>query len=337
MGGLALKNTVTRRYERKEYEKAKAEIFAVLGKTFKKFDTPRHFESKESFGDIDIIVSKEGLDFSETQHFDGTIYEYIKDTFKPNEIFVNGNAYSFNYDELQVDIILVEAKDFDSNYHYLAFNDLGNFMGRIAQMFGIKYGQEGLWYVHEIKGQRVGKIMISKDYPEIFEALGLSYEQWEKGFDSLEEIFEYIVNSPFFDSKMYNLESLNKINRDRNAKRKSYMSFLEYIAERYPNIEYEFEEKSEYLKYVMNRFPDAQIDMNIKKLEYEFAQKAYIKSKINGGIVMKEYGLEGKAIGIGMAKFKDFIQVECGTDYDKFVLETTQKELLHVFEVANEL
>jgi len=57
--------------------------------------------------------------------FYGNMNDYIDATFKPNEIFHNGNAWSFDYKELQVDFITCADEDYDSNYHYLAFNDLG--------------------------------------------------------------------------------------------------------------------------------------------------------------------------------------------------------------------
>lgn len=112
---------------RQEFEDVKNELFEVLSKDFVRYDIPRFFHNKESFGDIDIIVSME--------NFKKNMRVYIEETFKPNEIFHNGNAWSFDYKELQVDIITCSAEDFDSNYHYLAFNDLGNFIGRLAQTF----------------------------------------------------------------------------------------------------------------------------------------------------------------------------------------------------------
>ena len=59
MGGRALKNTYTRRYQRDEFISIKNELFDIMSSTFKKYSIPRYFVDKESFGDIDIIVSME--------------------------------------------------------------------------------------------------------------------------------------------------------------------------------------------------------------------------------------------------------------------------------------
>ena len=63
MGGLALKSTYTRRYQRDEYEALEKEMFEILSGTFKNYETPRYFESKESFGDMDVILSMQDRDW----------------------------------------------------------------------------------------------------------------------------------------------------------------------------------------------------------------------------------------------------------------------------------
>lgn len=125
MGGRALKKTFTRRYSRVEFDKVSKELINILEKTFVKAETPLFFRNKETFGDIDIIVNKEISEHS--RYHEINVREYIQETFKPNEIFHNGNAYSFDYKEVQVDMIMVESEDFDSNYHYLGYNMYNGF------------------------------------------------------------------------------------------------------------------------------------------------------------------------------------------------------------------
>ena len=161
MGGLALKNTPTRRYERAEFETLTNELTATLRKTFKRVEMPLFYRKKESFGDADYILSMDG--------FDGNMREYITETFSPNEIFHNGNCWTFDYHQLQVDLITVSGAHFDSNYNYLSYNDLGNYIGKIAHGFGFKYGQEGLMYDHYFKGSNIGRIIVSKNYDKIYE------------------------------------------------------------------------------------------------------------------------------------------------------------------------
>jgi hypothetical protein len=333
MGGRALKSTYTRRYMRQEFEDIKKEIFDILSKDFKRFDIPRFFESKESFGDIDIILSMDG--------FNKNMNDYIVDTFNPNEIFHNGNAWSFDYKELQVDFITCSAEDFDSNYHYLAFNDLGNFIGRLAQSIGLKYGQEGLWYNHYSDENTKDKIMVSKDYPKIFEFLGLDYGRWIEGFDTLEEIFEYVRTSYLFNPEMFQLHKLNKINRERNLKRASYMAFLEFLKNKAPHPDYSKSMvelcKEDVINVIRSYFPEANIDLHLAEIAYKHARKNLIKQKFSGGILIEKYGLKGKEIGETIKYFKAQIFNNYGMNFDDFIIKYDQDYILKNFEYYNQL
>lgn len=331
MGGRALKKTFTRRYQREEFDKISVELLDILKKDFKQATMPLFYSSKESFGDADIIV--------DATDFPHRMDDYIKTTFNPNEIFHNGNCWSFDYKELQVDLIIASGDDFITNFHYLAFNDLGNFIGRIAHGLGLKYGQEGLWYEHYFKDQNIGRIEISRDYRKIFEFLELSYDRWLLGFETLEDVFEYIVQSKYFDYDMFQLKNLNKINRERNLKRASYMSFLEYIEANHQDKSYDFDDKELSLSRVMEAFPEAQLQLKIRKLEYEYCKKEYIKAKFNGGEVMRRFGLEGKELGNALNGFKEFMLEYFGGgpelaayDYEEFLLNHDSEHIYRSFE-----
>lgn len=328
MGGLALKgeNTFTRRYKRDEYDKLEKEIYDILKDTFVRYETPRFYRTKDSFGDMDIIISMEG--------FNGNMKTYIEETFKPTEIFHNGNVWSFDYKELQIDFITCSPEHFDTNRHYLSFNDLGNLMGRIAQKMGIKYGQKGLWYNHYHNGQKVGKVTISDDYPKIFKHLGLSYDRWLEGFETLEEIFDYVITSKYFSPDQYQLNQLNKVNRDRNAKRKSYMSFLDYIRALESNEEAKklvLTHKENVVDIIAENFPESNIKREIKKFEYYDALRAYSKAKFNGSMVMTKYGLKGKELGEAMRAFKDDIVAAHGS-YHESIVKLSDEEIITHFE-----
>jgi len=323
MGGRALKNTYTRRYSKQEFETISKELLEKIRETFLKADTPLYYHNKETFGDIDIIVS-----VFEEEMVD--VRDYITQIFRPNEIFHNGNCYSFDYKEVQVDFMCVTHEHYDSNYHYLAFNDLGNYIGRIAHRLGLKYGQEGLWYNHYQKGQNLGRVMISKDYREIFKFLDLDYDRWLEGFDELEDTFKFVTTSKYFDTEMFQLDNLNRINRERNVKRASYMSFLDWINNEYEHREGEVLE-SNLIKTIDTVFPDANFSLNIKEIEYIEAKKAYVNAKFNGSMVMRKYGLEGAEIGKALKDFRRSIEAD-GYSFDDYLLAETQENIFEEFE-----
>jgi hypothetical protein len=326
MGGRALKNTQTRRYSKAEFDLISKELIYILRDNFARVDIPLFYKNKQSFGDIDILVT--GLYKINNMH------NYIQEKFNPTEIFHNGNCWSFDYKEIQVDIITSAWEHYDSYLMYLSYNDLGNLIGRIAHGLGFKYGQEGLWYEHYFKNQNIGNILISKDYPKIYNFLGLDYSKWERGFDELEDIFKFISESPFFNWKKYQFSELNKINRDRNKKRASYIVFLEWVDKNVADSNHEFnflEDKTGYLYKANEIFPEANIFNEVKRLEYLHCRKLYIQSKFNGGDVMKKYGFVNKELGDKMTGFKSYVKDLVGP-YDEYILNTPITEIYADFD-----
>jgi len=328
MGGLALKNTVTRRYEREEFETISLELTNTLKQVFKRVEMPLYYKDKESFGDADILVS--------TENFHINMRDYIVEVFAPNEIFHNGNCWSFDYKELQVDLITVSEEDFDTNYNYLSYNDLGNYLGKIAHGFGVKYGQQGLVYDHYFRGSKIGRITVSKDYDKIYGFLGLSYDRWKEGFNSLEEIFAFVSESPFFNWEYLQLENNNRINRERDVKRKSYMSFLDYIDKNCKDDDHRYpyeKDKSVYIDMLAELFPESNITMEIRRMEYEECKSLYIKAKFNGGEVMRRFGLKGKELGDALTGFKSVMNnLVPAEDYEFYILNTSSEEIYNDFE-----
>ena len=129
--------------------------------------------------------------------------------------------------EAQIDFIITPDSEIEAAYNYFSYNDLGNLMGRIAHKFDTKYGQDGLRFVYRTEGKVLGEIKLSTDPVEICKFLGLK-DFREAKLESLLDIFEYVRSSKYFNPFMYDMDELNKINRDRNKKRKTYMSFLDY-------------------------------------------------------------------------------------------------------------
>lgn len=334
MGGRALKNTFTRRYNRDEFEVIKDEVLTLIMKAgFTNAVIPLFYRKKETFGDLDVLVQVEGSE---------PLREIITNVFKPNEIFHNGNCWSFDYKEFQVDFITTPAEHFHSNFMYLSYNDLGNMIGRLAHPFGLKYGQEGLWYeYYNCKKHNLGEIPISKDYPEIFKFLGLDFARWEQGFDELEDIFAYVASSKYFDWRQYQMDTLNHINRERNLKRKSYMTLLEWIDSNNVKQEYDFEsDKTKYIRTINSAFPKSNLLTEIRRLEYENAQRLYIQSKFNGHKITAMFGLEGPELGKAIVEFKEYILARRGPLYggkpitfNSWVLETPEGEIWSFFNV----
>ncbi|MFW6243312.1 MAG: hypothetical protein ACOC2W_04045, partial [bacterium] len=202
-------------------------------------------------------------------------------------------------------------------------------MGKIAHSFGFKYGFHGLIYpMRNFNGRMSKDIVLSKDNKKIFDFLGLDYSVYEKGFDTIEEIFDFIINGKYFNSKKYDMESLTAVDRKRNKKRKSYHDFLKYLSDNNINKTYEFQPKEYYIKIADSYFPEANLINEIEKFRKIDNENKQLSEKFNGHLIMSVIPeLKGKELGNAITDFKSNFK-----DFRSYVLENDSNEILNYFK-----
>lgn len=302
MGGNALKHTETRRYQREEYF---ALVDRLLPKLRELLQTEcvvlEAFGLKESFGDMDVLVQTEG------QYTVQEMIEIIKHHLKPppTDTFKNDNVFSFDHEELQIDLIFTKPEDMQSSFNFAKFGDLGNLVGKLCHRFDTKYGFDGLRFVYRTSEERVlGEFLLTKETEKILNFVGLDYNRWKQGFQTAEEVFEFIISSKYFDADSFKLENLNAINRKRNKKRKMYGEFISYCEKTKPVSKFTFNpDKTVYREKIEQHFPG--FFEQLKKLEKLEAHQKMLREKFNGELVMQQFPeLKGPALGKALSEFK---------------------------------
>lgn len=263
---------------------------------------PASYRTKETFGDMDIVVCNNGI---------ARIGTLLASSFA-GKVHSNGMTHSFIYNELQVDLILVTPDIFEFAKQWFSYDPLSNLIGKIAHKFGLKYGFQGLVYPYRTTyGTEFGNITVSTDNRKIFEFLGFDYDVFLAGFDTKQEIFDYVANNKYFDPQNFLIENLNSIDRKRNKKRATYQEFLAYInaqvmAGRKWNQTFD-ENKEKYLPYINEAFPEAGIYDEIKKYKGLEARRIAVYQKFNGNIINVKYGIGGIELGKFITGFKSFV------------------------------
>ena len=306
MGGHALNKVQTRRYNTDEYDalclKMRMHLVNLLNT---QLSYVRAFRKKESHGDLDVLVSNDGSL--------GDMHQKIVNYFKPGQIVCNGNVYSFDYEEFQVDLIFTTPENWETSLAFFDYDPSGNLMGKIAHKFGLKYGFSGLTYPYRgIHGTQIADITISKDNRKIFEFLGFDYDRYLTGFDTKQEIFDYVINSKYFDPQNFLMENLNHVDRMRNRKRPTYQEFLTYI-----NVQVEAgrkwnqnfnKNKEVYLSVIDSAFPEANVYGKIAECQKQEERRLVIAEKFNATIIMRKYpDITGVVLGDFIIKFKQHI------------------------------
>lgn len=326
MGGNALAPYGARRFDRAEY--------LVLAKEVKELLKPividryvieiLSYNSKESFGDLDLVIPK--LNPEQKRKVLGLFPDGHVDNMPKDKTAPITWVLSVLYKGLQVDLIQPEIEDIHTSLTYYAFNDLGNLMGVIYKQFGLRYGHRGLRLNLTEGTNKYAEILISKDSQKIFDFVGLSYTRFKLGFNTLEEVFDFVVNSPYFSPDLYQFENVNATSRIRDKKRSSYNAFLKYIANRKDTDKF-LKNKAWYNERILSFFPEARPRFEAAVRKYDLEKQA--KDRFNGTLVSEWTGLKEKELGLLMAKLRN----ERGP-FVEWVLGKTEAELKEIVNDA---
>lgn len=311
MGGNALKHYETKRLDSAEYffftGNFRAKFYDIFG-FYPVLITA--YKNKKSFGDADFLVQSDLLPPDWTDKlktaFDLQDTQYIK----------NGNVVSIGVDNFQVDLIVTANQDMNSSEFYFSYNDFGNLIGRIGHKLGIKIGHKGASIVvrHRARSDHILKeIFLTKNITITLDILGLNVMRYYEGFDKLEDIFEYVASSKYFDPEIYSLEHRSNTSRVRDKKRETYNKFLRWVAETKPEVKHSFGDKSELGSYslrmpyyeteVLTRFP--LVKQEVEELISEFELDLKFKEVYNGNIVSEMTGYTNKTLGAFMSKMRE--------------------------------
>lgn len=287
MGGRALKEGLTRRQNLGEYSIKVEEIIRVtIDSDIWAISDTNYCSDKTTFGDADIIYA--------TMDDKPLDVDAVKSLFpETKDIVRNNTVISFEYKEMQVD--LIHVINFDFAMTYFGYNDLGNFVGKIAHKFGLKFGHEGLYLPLRNGTQMLGEVLVTGDPKEALKFLDLDPRRLCVGFNNREEVFDYVASSKYYNPEFYLLENNNTIAKTRDAKRPSYHAFLEYGASKTGEFWQPNPDKTAYLPMIFENF--STVKFNYENLLAEHAYQNALKEKFNGNLVGQLTLLWGNELG----------------------------------------
>ena len=318
MGGHALKNTTTRRYAQDEYNDIKAHVMRTLAShplfEGRRMQAIEAYRAKDSFGDLDLLVESDGLPH--------TVWFAIQELFKPNDFVRNGTVTSFDVNEFQVDLLLTPSSIYDMSAAYFAYNDLGNLLGRVFFLFGLRYGHQGLMYhVYSEKANNtlLDSVLLTDKPEEAIAFMGYDVERWKKGFTTIEDIFDFTTSSPHFHADFYDLDKRTYKARVRDAKRPTYQKFLEWLSLHDYSMESAPEDfQAKHLARAREQFPHfPDLVATVYKKE---SDGALSKQKLNAHMLSDWLGKPLEQVGPWFKQFKAMWNSE--QEYHAWVLST---------------
>lgn len=325
MGGNAMKPYGAVRVDKETYDKTLKLVSLLIGSNGFEFSDIPSYRTKESFGDIDILVKVNPF-IKEVRKIITTAIEGHFGRELPKEsngpVMSMAIPLSINPEEkqsLQVDFIFSDQSEYDFALKYYSWNDCGNLVGRIANKMGMSFAHYGLIYRVMDKTNVVSTITVTTDFDKALEFLGFDPVRWNQGFDTVEDIYKFIASGKYFTASIFALENRNHTARMRDRKRPTYMGFLEYVKDIQGG--YEFSDESEYLQKMFEFFPTTKYHfdeiMKVKKV------KDVAKEKFNGDVVSGITGLTGQMLGKFMKSIKGN---EPFNDYD-YLAKLSKKDI----------
>lgn len=333
MGGKALKNIKTRRYDKYEYINISNEILNNLSLLFPKIKicSVPYLNDKETFGDLDILISDSfGIN---------NMIPKILNLFKPIEHIKNGNVFTFNVNDFQIDLIFVNDINFDMSICYFQNNDAGMLIGKICHSLGLKYGPTGLRLLVLNENDRLCDIQLTNDPRLIFSILGLDFDTFNRGFDNYTQLFDFLSTSKYFYYDIFDSSLINSASRRRDNKRNSLHLFFEYLTLNQERLSHSERKRTqdENIDFIDKLFPNKFVYRTIDEANKKLANKKLASEKWNGNIIMKLFPeLTNNKLGSSIIKHKEFVK-SFDLDFEYYILNNDFDKILNDFKLINEL
>lgn len=296
---------------------------SILGPEGEAWAVPRWYGDKADFGDMDVLV-RSRPDWAVKR----TEVARAMDEAGVGLARKVGDFFTVPVRGLQVDLFSVGAdpEALEAAYSFMCFNDLGNLMGRIARAFNAKFGEKGLLYVWRSEDEgRSRDIPLTRDFRRVCKFLDLDHGEWMRGFQSREQMFEWVTRSSRFSVSPYLDEPARSNVLKRCKDRQTIAAFGQWLIEKGLSARPDFgpRKSEERVKHLDDEFPEAGLRVQIKELEDDYKRVQSVREKFSGDLVMRlRPGLKGEELGRFMAEFK-----KSRFEFEDWILRTDASDI----------
>jgi len=308
MGGNALKNIKTMRKDKVEYSLIKEKIKNILLEKGISIDFSPELEDKESFGDLDVLY---------IPNSNIIMKDIIIELFSPNEMVINGDVISFDYENFQID--MVKCSNIEFNKLFFSYGDFGNLIGKIIKKYGFTFEHDCLTTIFENH-----KIILTKDVNEFCNFINIDLNKW-KLIKTKYDLFELVKSSRFFIKEIFN--SGNHEHRRCLNNRPLYLEFINSIGidedNKEESLHLTIDEKFGFFNEAIEYFNKKE---EIEYIKIKLERNKIINSKFNGNM-LKERGFSGVEIGNIIRTFKKKYE-----DFDTWIYENNKHEIMSSLE-----
>lgn len=266
-----------------EYTNIREEIGKLISSSH--WITPiEYLKSKISFNDIDIpVVVKDPYNFDDE-------FNEILAKLQPSEV----SGYSILYKGAQVDFIPIAQDSLSSELLVLNIPVFHIILGKLARRYGVRLTKTGVTMTIKYDGEQE-TINITRTAQQTLELFQLDIARYYEGFNNVEEVFDYIMSSPYYSSEWAEAVAAHGNSKDRSNDAK-YNCWTELAA--YTPFK---ESKYSGICNIIDTMETYNITPSVKdtleKLQDISRFKAVKRTVFNGFVIGDITGLKGKELG----------------------------------------
>lgn len=261
------------------------------------------YRTKPDYGDLDIVVSQSLVRSLGDDTIRRKLELHTGMTFLGGRPNINDPVLSLAaltpFGAFQIDLINSSDEAHAFAVDYFSWNDTGSLIGRVARQMGLRFGQTGLHLLMMSGTNIFDHVRVTTDFGAALDFLGFNKETHRAGFDTVEEIYDFVSSGRYFDPSIYSLSRMNNDTRRRARSRSFYQPFLDAIAQRPANYIWPELHDEAHLAYWSDRifatFPetkDAYAEALARRHEKDRARTFF-----SGRAVQELSGVTGKALG----------------------------------------
>lgn len=301
MGGSAFKEEthgfITSRMTQNQYTTLSNLILPLLRLYFRTVAVPPEALGKSTYGDLDVMVCKP-LDL----HPHDAILQLCSNALASRcKAFIynpgtSNIAVTLDGMVFQVDVHVVEHDDIWAvDYWMHSWGDMGMIVSSVIKAWGLRLSSSrGLW----IEVPEHGAFVLNLNMERIAEFLGLDWERYSYGFETMEDLFEWIEALKINGEKV-GIKSKGKLKDKVHNNRPMWVAYWS----RGEDVAYEpsSDEKHEAVQQAIEFFGKQE---ELETIQKEIALNKIAREKFNGNRVMEWTGANGKILGLLMKRLK---------------------------------
>lgn len=298
MGGRAF-GRVMPRLDRATYARVCDRLVTYLQTYYRQVEVPRCLPTKESFGDVDLLVAGPVKAFDPKQHAGSS------------DVVRNGNVMSFEFEGFQVDL-LQYGEVTDMKRFFSDFGDMGMILGVMASRYGMRLSPRGLHII--LPCDR--KLLLSDDLDSLFRLFDMEPRTWHAGFQNPAEVNDFLASCCLSSAFL-------KVTT-RHMRRAGVVAFVEHLAStrQVPVEEGLFRQRA--IDFFQKR-------SEVAAVEEETARRAELKHKFNGKLVMQWTGATGRDVGLLMSQIAKEVPPEAMADMSPAEIRQTVLDVTDSF------